>query len=296
MLPGDGRKSVRPGTAQAYGRRPTAPAQPATRGVSVVRAMLARMEIPEHLAALQDAGERLAKAVERAGMDARVPSCPEWAVRDLVFHVGGVHRWAATHVREPRTEDFDAVGGNPLRDAVHRPADAALLEWFTEGHAALVSTLRAAPPDVQCWTFLPAPTPLAFWARRQAHETTVHRVDAQLAAGEFAAVEPAVAVDGIDELLTRFITRRRGRLRSEQAKTLSVQATDTGSFWHLTISSEPVEARMTDEPEDADATLRGPASDVYLALWNRLSLGALDAFGDAELLSSWPKLVQVRWS
>lgn len=258
--------------------------------------MLARMEIPEHLAALQDAGDRLAKAAERAGMDARVPSCPEWAVRDLVFHVGAVHRWAATHVREPRAENFEPVGGNSLRDADQRPADDALLEWFTEGHAALVSTLREAPPDVACWTFLHAPTPLAFWARRQAHETTIHRVDAELAAGEVTPVDPQVAVDGIDELLTRFITRRRGRLRSEEAKTLSVQATDTGAFWHLTISSEPVEARMIDRPEDADATLRGPASDVYLALWNRLSLGALDAFGDAELLSSWPKLVQVRWS
>lgn len=253
------------------------------------------MEIPQHLAALRDAGERLAKAAAAAGLDARVPSCPEWAVRDLVFHQGAVHRWAATHVREPRTEDFDAIGGNPLRDADQRPADDVLLEWFREGHAELLSTLEQAPPDVQCWTFLRAPTPLAFWARRQAHETTMHRVDAELAAGELTSVEQAVAVDGIDELLTRFVTRNR-RLRSENAKTLAVHATDAPAYWHLTISGEPVDAKQVEEPVEADATVRGPASDVYLAVWNRLSFGALDAFGDAELLSSWAKLVRVRWS
>ena len=39
------------------------------------------------------------------------------------------------------------------------------------------------PTTCECWTFLPAPSPRAMWARRQAHETAIHRVDAQLAAG-----------------------------------------------------------------------------------------------------------------
>ncbi|MER6443505.1 hypothetical protein ABT275_45720 [Streptomyces sp. NPDC001185] len=36
-----------------------------------------------------------------------------------------------------------------------------------------------------CWTFNPArvPSPLAFWTRRQAHETAVHRYDAEAATG-----------------------------------------------------------------------------------------------------------------
>lgn len=257
------------------------------------RGMLPRMDLPELLPALADAGERLADAAARAGLDAKVPSCPEWVVRDLVFHTGSVHRWAAAHVREPREEDFDQPGGDPLRDADQRPADDALIPWFTEGHAALLSTLRDAPPDGRYWTFLPAPSPLMFWVRRQTHETTMHRVDAELAAGEHTPVDPAVAADGIDELLTRFVVRGR-RLRTEEPRTLSVQATDTGQHWHLTISADPVVAERAERP--ADATLRGPASDLYLALWNRLSLGAVDAFGDAELLRMWRERVRIRWS
>lgn len=251
------------------------------------------MDNATRMIALQDAGDRLAAAANTAGLDAKVPSCPDWTVRDLLFHTGSIHRWAAGTVREVRTSVSDQVGGDPLRDAGHRPADGELLDWFTEGHAALITTLREAPPDLQCWAFLPAPRPLEFWIRRQTHETTIHRADAELAAGKLTQVDPQVAVDGIDELLTGFVARRRGRLRTEQPKTLSVQASDAEAAWHVTVSAEPVVTVRSDQP--ADATLRGPASDVYLALWNRLSFGALDAFGDAEVLRIWPSLVQIRW-
>lgn len=244
--------------------------------------------------ALHDAGRRLAAAAERAGLDAKTPSCPEWTVRDLVFHQGAVHRWAETIVREARSEDFDTVGGNPLRDAGRRPPDDELLDWFRAGHEALVETLEKAPPDLQCWTFLRAPTPVHFWVRRQTHETTIHRVDAEQAAGGVSPIDPQVAADGVDELLTGFVTRRRGRLRTAQPKTLAVHATDIGAHWYVTVSAEPVVVERTER--EAATTLRGPAEDVYLALWNRLSLGALDAFGDPEILRLWPQATQVRWA
>lgn len=73
-----------------------------------------------------------------------------------------------------------------------------------------------------------------------------------------------------------------------------MHATDTGTHWHVTVSADPVVVERTER--EAGATLRGPAADVYLALWNRLSLGALDAFGDPEILQLWPLATQVRWS
>lgn len=204
-----------------------------------------------------------------------------------------MHRWAGSTVRDGLQRPPQDLGGDPIADADHRPADAGLLPWFREGHAALLAALQAAPDDLECWSFLPAPSARAFWARRQAHETTVHRVDAELAANEEPTVDPGVATDGIDELLTGFAARRRFKLRIEGTRTLAVHATDTDAHWHLTVSSEPVLTERSDQ--DADATLRGPASDVYLALWNRRSFGALDAYGDPELLSSWPELVRVTW-
>ena len=138
------------------------------------------MEVAEHIEALRLEGDRMAKAATAASPDAPVPTCPEWAVRDLVRHTGGVHRWATGVVATPRTEVWN-VG---LEEVVGTwPPDDELVEWFRPGRAGLVAALSDAPADLECWTFLRAPSPLAHWARRQAHETTIHRVDTELAAG-----------------------------------------------------------------------------------------------------------------
>ena len=137
-----------------------------------------RVEVAAHIEALRHEGELMAVATESAGPDAPVPTCPEWRVRDLVRHTGGVHRWATGYVAEARKELWD-VG---LDDVVGTwPDDAALASWLRDGCVRLADALAAAPADLECWTFLRAPSPLAMWARRQAHETAVHRVDAELA-------------------------------------------------------------------------------------------------------------------
>ncbi len=138
-------------------------------------------------------------------------------------HQGGVHRWAAEIVARPRTApwrvDLDDVVGS-------WPADAELVDWFRQGHASLITALTQADPELECWTFLPAPSPLAMWARRQAHETAVHRADAELAAGApLSPLAAPFAADGIDELLTCFITRPGGRLRADPPRVLGVRCT-----------------------------------------------------------------------
>src|SRR5262249_60807590 len=111
-------------------------------------------------------------------------------MRDLLKHLGYVHRWAAGYVREQHARWVDRASEAEILKG--GPADEALAGWFRDGHAALVRALEAADPGMTCWTFLDAPSPLACWARRQAHETAIHRVDAQqAAAGAGAAGEPA---------------------------------------------------------------------------------------------------------
>ena len=49
--------------------------------------------------AVCDEIERFAESVRTADPLAPVPTCPGWAIVDLVDHVGTVHRWAAHMVR-----------------------------------------------------------------------------------------------------------------------------------------------------------------------------------------------------
>ena len=152
----------------------------------------------------------MAAAAGGADPDDAVPTCPEWTVRDLIRHTGGVHRWATGVVAGGRTEPPRA---GPGQAAGTGPTDEDLADWLGQGCADLVTALVDAPDDLQCWTFLAAPSPRAMWARRQAHETAVHRVDAQLAAGiPVTSCAPAFAADGIDELLMLFVPRRGSTL------------------------------------------------------------------------------------
>ncbi|MFJ9944676.1 maleylpyruvate isomerase family mycothiol-dependent enzyme [Streptomyces erythrochromogenes] len=241
------------------------------------------MEITEYLKTLAREGELLAEVAERAGTDAFVPSCPGWHVTDLLRHTGAVHRWAAGYVGERQLEPTgfpeapELVGGE-------------LLAWFREGHADLVRTLTEAPADVQCWTFLPTapPSPLAFWARRQAHETTVHRMDAEGALGAvFSPLAPEFAEDGVDELLTGFHARPRSRVRTPEPRTMRIRAADTGAVWTVHLSPAPALTVLGDTGDPVDCEVTGEAAWLYAALWNRLPLAGPSVTGDLSLAALW---------
>ncbi|MFI7415063.1 maleylpyruvate isomerase family mycothiol-dependent enzyme [Streptomyces sp. NPDC049627] len=246
------------------------------------------METADFVRTLDREGLLLATAAEQAGAGAEVPTCPDWRVRDLVRHTGMVHRWAAAFVAEKHTSPHPD-GGLPDLDG------AELFAWFRQGHRHLVDTLAHAPADVQCWHFLPAPSPLAFWARRQAHETTVHRYDAETARGGTpSAIDPGFAADGIDELLCAFHARSRSRVRSAEPRVLRVRATDAdGAVWTVRLSPEPpVTAR--DEAGEADCEIAGPAGQLYLSLWNRVPFPQVT--GDASVAALWRENSAVTWS
>ncbi|MCW7941591.1 hypothetical protein AAW14_05950 [Streptomyces hygroscopicus] len=240
------------------------------------------METAEFIETLDREGRLLAAAAAaaaEAGTDAKVPTCPQWQVRDLLRHMGTVHRWAAAFVAEGHTA-HRPVGGLPDLDG------AELMDWFREGHRYLVGILSSAAPDVECWQFLPAPSPLVFWARRQAHETAVHRVDAESARGGApSAIDPAFALDGIDELLCGFHARPRSRVRSGEPRLLRVRATDeNGGAWTVRLSAEPPVTER-DGPADADCEVSGPAAQLYLALWNRRPFPQVT--GDTSVAALW---------
>jgi uncharacterized protein (TIGR03083 family) len=253
------------------------------------------VEVAEHISALDHEGRRLADVASGTAWDAPVPSCPGWTLRDLVTHVGGVHRWAAAIVggalsRSDR-ETHAAVGSGPL--------DAELLDWFRSGHANLVWTLRNADPAVSFWSFLPAPTPLASWARRQAHETAIHRVDAELTAGaDVSPCDDAFALDGLDELLYSFAARRgRGGPTADPPRIIEVRPTGAATR-RICIGPSGIDTTDLDAAEATGAgvaarcAVSGSPHDVYLWSWHRPAAFTVD--GDRAVLDDWARM-SVTW-
>jgi uncharacterized protein (TIGR03083 family) len=252
---------------------------------------MADMRVDQFIETIRADGNALAEAADRAGLDTTVPTCPDWRIRDLVQHLGGVHRWAAAHVLRERREPFPADEEGQFFTA---PADEELLGWFRDGHRALTAALAAAEPTVDCWTFLPAGSPLEFWARRQAHETAIHRADAESVAGTRPQWDPAFAADGIDELLTGFFQRRPQRLAADPPLSMSLRATDTDRAW--TVRMDPDRLHVDNGERPAGLRLTGTASQLYLLLWNRLGAEDLDADGDLDAWESWNRRAAVTWS
>jgi uncharacterized protein (TIGR03083 family) len=254
--------------------------------------MPTHLSLDDHLAALVRGGTALRAAAARAGLEAAVPTCPRWDVRALVAHQGMIHRWAAANLRrtdDRRTGEWKAEGA----------AAPDLLAWFSAGLEALVDTIRATPDDARAMVFLnDAAPPRRFWARRQAHETTVHAADAVAATlkawptASDVPISPALAADGIDELLCGFITRSGGKLRSPEPLTVLVATDDTGHAWTVRVGESPVET-TAGKVADPDATFTGSAVQLYLGLWNRGD--EITVQGRDDVLPLWRGRVRVRW-
>lgn len=255
------------------------------------------MEIGEHITAVRQEAELLAQAARQSGLEVEIDSCPGWNMRDLVRHLSEIHLWAAARVAKRASKLFPDDISEHTESwpelAVFWPDDDDLIDWYLKTNANLVQALEAASPDDDLFTFLPAPSPLAMWARRQAHETAVHRFDAEQAAGVASRFDPVFAADGIDELLAAFAPRKQ-ELPVDVSKIMHVHAADTDDHWFVAMGPDGIETSRDGGP--GDLTLEGAASDLYLVLWNRGEDSMVSVAGDRDLLETWHKNHRVRWS
>ncbi|MBY8847950.1 maleylpyruvate isomerase family mycothiol-dependent enzyme [Saccharothrix longispora] len=227
----------------------------------------------------------LRAAAEAAGPDAPVPTCSGWTVRDLVDHLGRTHAWTLKALTTPPD--------GPRPDFPERPTEwRELLDWWTAAVAELADTLAGTTSNTPAWTFA-GPATFGFWSRRQAHETAIHRLDAEHALhGDGVPsllFDVEFAADGVDELLGVVSPYVSGRKPVERAGRLLFHAADAGRAWEvrLTPGEPPVVGPVTDSGTDEDFTLAGTADALYRAVWGRPS-GAI-ASGDRSLLDSLPR-------
>ncbi|MFC1421342.1 maleylpyruvate isomerase family mycothiol-dependent enzyme [Streptacidiphilus cavernicola] len=241
-----------------------------------------------YLAAMEAEARSFAAAVARGDLAARVPSCPDWDLAELVRHQGLVHRWVTKIVRSGTRQRVD---WSDLPDRARPDDPAGQADWLLRGSLVLVGLLREQGPDTEVWGWA-REQHTGWWARRMAHELLVHRIDAELAVDGIGPVDPELAADSIDELLhnagapSANAFPRREKLRGEGG-TLHLHCTDVPGEWLLRrtpdgFGYEPGHAK-------GDAVLRGPAAELMLLLNKRLpdGAGAVECLGDAELAELW---------
>jgi len=224
-------------------------------------------------------------ALARRDLEADVPTCPGWAVRDLVLHTAQVfqHKVACTRLGVMPKEPEEWPPPPPRGDPVDH-LDACLAE--------LLEVLREHGPDAPSATWWPDDQSVGFWYRRMAHEAAVHRVDAEAAFGEITPIAPDLAVDGVDELLQLFL----GGDWSDQA-TDDWRGVDPNAgagrvteviagehSWRVTL--EPDRVDVVEGPGEAAATIGGDPSDVMLWLWRRGADELVEVAGDTDAVTA----------
>ncbi len=259
-------------------RRCAVPTGPTCAGVPIAPGggTNADVEPTDLLATVPNSSAELAQAARQAGLEASVPSCPDWDVERLVRHTGSVLRLVGKVV-----ETGGPVDGRTLP---RPPAGDLVLQWFEEMGASTVAALAAREPGDELWNWAGQPPLVAFWQRRMAHEVAIHGADAALAAGRQPAIGAGLAADGLDELLTVLLPAKisAGATDLEGLGSIHVHCTDTDGEWLVTPTGAGAE--VTRAHAKGDAALRGPAADLLLRLCNRGNGG--EVLGDPGILAA----------
>jgi uncharacterized protein (TIGR03083 family) len=227
--------------------------------------------------------DRFAEVLANADFTARVPSCPEWSVQELAAHLGTVHRWAQELVRVRASTRISLasmdIGAIEVDD-----------EWLRSGGHSLVATLRAADPDESMWAW-GADQHVRFWARRQLHETLVHRIDLELALGAASKVDPAIALDAVDEFLDNLKSDRdiavRARPARSKGESLEIRTADSTKSWGVELTVNGYE--FVEALPKSDATLIAEPAELLAVLLRRRPYEQCDVVidGDESLVQHW---------
>jgi uncharacterized protein (TIGR03083 family) len=242
----------------------------------------------DHLVVIQSEAARIVAAYT-AEPSGRVPWSERWTVGTVARHVAGTHHVVAQVVEDRPTADFGRFA------ALASPAkgDPGFPAWFAAGTDALVAQCGATSPREVCWSWYAEGGTVGFWVRRMAYETLVHRWDAEAGAGIAGPrMDPAVAADGVDELLDVFVDASRGLHASPAGPAVRIACTDAEEEWYLDLSVAGGRTVQT-EPMDVALTLRGRAEALLLLLWGRVDAEAagVEVDGDRDVLTGWNKLV-----
>jgi uncharacterized protein (TIGR03083 family) len=226
---------------------------------------------------------RFGDVLEGADFEVPVPGCPDWTVRDLALHLGTIHRWAERLVANVAQIRQSSLSMGLVLEPVGPT-------WIRSGGRELLDTLDAGDPAAPMWTW-GADQHLAWWSRRQLHETLIHRTDLEAARGIISEVSTELAADAIDEFLVNLkcaaVFSPKVREIKGSGEVLTIRAIDADWGWSVHLRPDGFE--ITGLEGSGDAELSGPALELLLVLYRRLALSRsrLVHSGRRDVLDVW---------
>jgi uncharacterized protein (TIGR03083 family) len=244
------------------------------------------MDVDRLTVALEHHARLLSDAARSVELDAPVPTCPGWTVRDLVVHTGIVHRHKTEVVRGSYVDGPPDEPPEPVGDVV---------AWYNEGVDEMLTVFGDADLSAPSWTWCSHEHNAEWWVRRMAQETLIHGADALIAAGRTPEADAWLAVDGVDEILDEMLTGgpdwatiapldRRidlladDRMWSLRTAALSGVSPTTGSVY------EGLDTLVHDDSGSPDATIRTDPATLDFWLWGRGDLPDDAIEGDRSLV------------
>jgi uncharacterized protein (TIGR03083 family) len=244
--------------------------------------MNTRLSPESYLDHLRTEAGRLSDVARQSDLAADVPTCPGWTIADLVGHCADVYAHKIQILRLGRAPSPD--------ERVEPPTGAAVLDYHDQQVADLVEELKQRGPAVPAYTWFPGESTTGFWFRRMAQEALVHRVDGELAAGQtIGSVDPVLAADGVDEVLSWF-AGHPGVLAHSASRVGSAGEVYVDAGDHAFVIELPDDGHVLREVDplegdpDAAATISGAAGDLDLFLWGRPTSGPVAEAGDRDVL------------
>lgn len=245
------------------------------------------MEVAAYLDHIRADAARLSD-VARLDLDVDVPCCPGWTVRDLVQHVGIVYRHKALIVEEGWVEP---------QERTISPPDDGVVEWLDRSVEHLVEVLEEHDPSEQVWTWHDDDQTVGFWYRRMAHESLIHRIDAEQALRLESSIDEDLAADGIDEILTVMMSGAPAWASCEFGDR-GARFEVPGRSWTVRLgtfsgTSPTSGVEYVDEPTLElvgphavfQAVISGSAGSVDLWLWGRTTPGSITIQGDRSIVN-----------
>lgn len=138
---------------------------------------------------------------------------------------------------------------------------------LAHAYAQLVEQFDSREPGDPAETWVAEDQTVGFWIRRLTHETVIHRFDLEDALGApTTPLDPELAVDGVDEVLTVMLGRGRP---DADASGDTVRLEAGAHSWDVHLD-KPRTAVVRSTPANCQAIVRADAEPLLLWLWGRV--------------------------